>query len=592
MKKDKKYGTFRNVAYVLHNTWNWERLIIIFLILQAIIGVCTPFISIYMPSVILSGVTGEISLQTLFIVVGVLSLVFASCNVVNEYIKAVNETHLTNNKVHYLTEIFKKKMELDYRVVESEYGQNKFQDVLNILFNDSSGVSGMLQTLGGFLGQILGFVLYIGIISMLSPWIVLVLLVTSGLYLLVLRHVNAYEYNHREKWTVIDKKLNYLYEKTADYTYNKDVKLYSMKNWLTAVINSLIKSRLKWVVRISHHNFITAIADVVLLLIRDGVAYLYIFHAIFNGQIQIAEFTLYFGAVSGFSGFIMNIVQGLASITRMGNEVSSIREYLDIHTEHTGWKELTLSPDDTLEIEFRNVSFRYTEESPYILKNISMTIQKGEKIAIVGENGAGKSTLVKLLCGFYQPTEGTIYLNGIPMSELKLEEIYRLYAVAFQSIYVLPMTVAQNIALTDNARIDMERVRSCLQISGLGDSIGDLNLPLTKMIDENGVDLSGGETQKLILARAMYKEAASLILDEPTSALDPIAEKELYETYSLLTKGRTSFFISHRLASTQFCDRILFLNNARIEESGTHQELLENNGQYSELYKIQSQYYK
>ena len=309
MKKDKKYGTFRNVAYVLHNTWNWERLIIIFLILQAIIGVCTPFISIYMPSVILSGVTGEISLQTLFIVVGVLSLVFASCNVVNEYIKAVNETHLTNNKVHYLTEIFKKKMELDYRVVESEYGQNKFQDVLNILFNDSSGVSGMLQTLGGFLGQILGFVLYIGIISMLSPWIVLVLLVTSGLYLLVLRHVNAYEYNHREKWTVIDKKLNYLYEKTADYTYNKDIKLYSMKNWLTAVINSLIKSRLKWVVRISHHNFITAIADVVLLLIRDGVAYLYIFHAIFNGQIQIAEFTLYFGAVSGFSGFIMNIVQ-------------------------------------------------------------------------------------------------------------------------------------------------------------------------------------------------------------------------------------------------------------------------------------------
>ena len=270
------------------------------------------------------------------------------------------------------------------------------------------------------------------------------------------------------------------------------------------------------------------------------MAYLYIFHAIFNGQIQIAEFTLYFGAVSGFSGFIMNIVQGLASITRMGNEVSSIREYLDFHTEHTGWKELTLSPDDTLEIEFRNVSFRYTEESPYILKNISMTIQKGEKIAIVGENGAGKSTLVKLLCGFYQPTEGTIYLNGIPMSELKLEEIYRLYAVAFQSIYVLPMTVAQNIALTDNARIDMERVRSCLQISGLGDSIGDLNLPLTKMIDENGVDLSGGETQKLILARAMYKEAASLILDEPTSALDPIAEKELYETYSLLTKGRTS----------------------------------------------------
>lgn len=154
------------------------------------------------------------------------------------------------------------------------------------------------------------------------------------------------------------------------------------------------------------------------------------------------------------------------------------------------------------------------------------------------------------------------------------------------------MTVAQNIALIDQTQIDLERVQSCLQMSGLGDSISDLNLPLTKLIDENGVNLSGGETQKLILARAMYKESASLILDEPTSALDPIAEKELYEAYNSLAKGRTSIFVSHRLASTQFCDRILFLNNACIEESGSHQELLQKGGKYSELFQLQSQYYK
>ena len=140
MEKRKKYGTLHNVTYVLHNTWNWERPIVFFLLIQAIIGVCTPFISIYMPSVILSGVTGEISLQTLLIVVGALSLVFALCNIAKEYIRAVNETHLTNNKIFYLTEIFKKKMMMDYQFVESEYGQNKFQDVSNILFNDSSGV--------------------------------------------------------------------------------------------------------------------------------------------------------------------------------------------------------------------------------------------------------------------------------------------------------------------------------------------------------------------------------------------------------------------------------------------------------------------
>jgi len=592
VKKAKKYGTLRNVAYVLHNTWDWERPIVFFLLTQAIIGLCTPFISIYMPSVILSGVTGAISLRTLLIVVGVLSLVFALCNIANAYIQAVNETHLTNNKIHYLTEVFKKKMVMDYQLVESEEGQNKFQDVMNVLFNDRAGVSGMLQLLGSFLGQILGVVLYIGIISMLSPWIVLVLLVSSGLYLLVLRRVNSYEHNHREQWNVIDKKLNYLYNRTSDYKYNKDIKLYSMKSWLTSLMNLLIKARLKWVVHIYRHNFITVIADVLLLLIRDGLAYLYIFHAIFSGQIHIAEFTLYFGAISGLSGFITNIVQGVASITRAGNEVSVIREYLDIPTTHTGRKELKLNPGETLEIELRNVSFRYTEDSPYILKNINLTIHKGEKIALVGENGAGKTTLVKLLCGFYQPTQGEIYLNGTAMSELKIENIYQLYSVAFQSIYVLPMTVAQNIALTDPAQINLERIKSCLQMSGLGDSISDLNLPLTKMIDENGVNLSGGETQKLILARAMYKESASLILDEPTSALDPIAEKEQYEAYHKLVKGRTSIFVSHRLASTQFCDRILFLNNACIEESGTHQELLQKGGKYSELFQMQSQYYK
>ena len=154
------------------------------------------------------------------------------------------------------------------------------------------------------------------------------------------------------------------------------------------------------------------------------------------------------------------------------------------------------------------------------------------------------------------------------------------------------MTVAQNIALTDQKQIDLERVWSCLQLSGLGDTIHDLDTPLTKMIDENGVELSGGETQKLMLARAMYKRFAALILDEPTSALDPIAEKELYKVYHTLVRGRTSLFVSHRLASTQFCDRILFLNHGRIEESGTHQELLRYGGKYSELFQIQSQYYK
>ena len=592
MRTEKGYGTLHNVTYVLRNTWNWERPIVVFLLLQAIIGMVMPFAGIYIPTVILSGVTGEISFQNALIIVGVMSFVFALCNVVNEYIHAVNEMHLTNNKVHYLTEVFKKKMMIDYQFVESEKGQNIFQDVLNTLFNDNTGVSGMLQILGDFLGKMLGFVLYIGIISILSPWIVVILLVTSGLYFLVLRYTNVYEYNLRGRWAVIDKKLNYLFDKTTNYIYSKDIKLYSMEKWLSSIINSLIEERIGWVVRISRHNFIAVIANLVLLIFRDGLSYAYVFYAIFSGKIQIAEFTLYFGAVVGLSDFITNIMQGIALIIRTSNEVSIIRKYLDTPTIRAGYKELKLDADDTLEIEFHNVSFRYAGDSQDVIKNINLTIHKGEKVALVGENGAGKTTLIKLLCGLYKPTKGEIYLNGIAMSELTTESVYRLYSVVFQSIYVLPMTVAQNIALTDQKQIDLERVWSCLQLSGLGDTIHDLDTPLTKMIDENGVELSGGETQKLMLARAMYKRFAALILDEPTSALDPIAEKELYKVYHTLVRGRTSLFVSHRLASTQFCDRILFLNHGRIEESGTHQELLRYGGKYSELFQIQSQYYK
>ncbi|MDR2408247.1 MAG: ABC transporter ATP-binding protein/permease [Bacteroidales bacterium] len=585
------YSIKNNLAYVIKNTWRHERILLFFILLSAVFGVLIPLMSIYLPSIILGGVTGAIPLKNLFFTLGILSICLCFGSYCVEYINALKDTRLINNKMYYLTELFKKKMTMDYQYVESADGQNQFQSVLNVLFNDSAGVSGMLTNTGSLLGRILGFSLYAGIISMLNPLIAVILIITSAAHLFILKHTAAYEYKNRPKWTVIDKKLNYLFGKTMDYQYNKEIKLYDLGSWLAKIIDTLIIERIRWLAVISRHNFFTVVSDAVILIIRDGLSYFYIFNSVFAGRIQVAEFALYFGAITGFSGFISGIIQDLGTLNRTSQDVSVMRRLFDMLPKKHEGKKLPLGPGETLKIEFDHVSFRYSEDSPFVLQDINFCINAGEKIALVGENGAGKTTLVKLLCGFYRPGGGEIYLNGVPVSELDRDFVYSLFAVVFQDIFVLPATAFRNIALTDYSQALSEDVRRCITQAGLDNAIPDLQLPLTKIIDERGVELSGGEAQKLMLARAIYKDAPGLILDEPTSALDPIAEKELYIKYNELVQKKTSIFISHRLSSTQFCNRILFLENGNIAESGSHQELMLRNGKYSALYKIQSQYY-
>jgi ABC-type multidrug transport system fused ATPase/permease subunit len=247
-------------------------------------------------------------------------------------------------------------------------------------------------------------------------------------------------------------------------------------------------------------------------------------------------------------------------------------------------------------IEFCNVSYKFEDAQEMTLKNINLTINPGENIALVGHNGAGKTTLVKLLCGLYHPTEGKILIAGHAIDEYNLEEYHTLLSTIFQDPYTLPLSIAANIACVSEELTDYNKVRDCLKKSGLFRDVDKLKEKertyISQTFREDGVELSGGMQQKLMLARAMYKDAPILVLDEPTAALDPIAESSMYEEYDKISKNKSSIFISHRLASTKFCDRIIYLENGQILESGTHEELMNMNGRYAGIFQVQSQYYK
>ncbi len=336
-----------------------------------------------------------------------------------------------------------------------------------------------------------------------------------------------------------------------------------------------------------------------LVFVRDGLAYGYLISRMLQDPtMELGTFTVYFAAIAGFGNWLSQLVIGADALMRAHHRIGDYRAFLDI-------PDTTRVPDGVAvasrpgphTIRLEHVSYTYPESDRLVLDDISLEIGAGENLALVGVNGAGKTTLVKLLCGLIRPTKGEIYVDGINIREIDREEYFKLFAAVFQDICVLPVSIAENIsyAVTPQQQ-DEKRLIAALEAAGLQEKIAALpqgaNTPLLTQFNKDGIELSGGELQKLLLARALYKDAPVLILDEPTAALDPIAENRLYLQYHTLTKGKTSVYISHRLSSTRFCDRIVLLDGAKIAESGTHEALLASDGKYAAMFALSSKYYR
>ena len=406
--------------------------------------------------------------------------------------------------------------------------------------------------------------------------------------------------------------MRYVEERGWDLQAGKDIRMYDLGGWLLGILKRERKTG-ETNVRLWENGYFAAnLCDAFLCFVRDAGAYLYFILQIVQGSLPVSDFVWYISVVASCQQACSAFLENVELLGRLSFDYSRLRLFLEsgegdifqgtgAGAERSGKKVGTDSASssrgkEAVGIELEHVSFTYPGSRVPTLKDLNLTIRPGEKIALVGLNGAGKSTLVKLLCGLYRPTSGTIRVGGRPLSSFGREEYFSMIAAVFQDVKLLPLTIAQNVASDNGEDIDRQRVRQCLSLAGLWEMVDGLpqkeDTPLGRGVLDDGIELSGGERQKVWMARAFYKEASILILDEPTAALDPLAEQEIYEKYVEMSEGRTSLFISHRLASTRFCDRIWLMENGRITEQGSHEELMEKNGAYARLFAVQGKYYR
>ena len=326
------------------------------------------------------------------------------------------------------------------------------------------------------------------------------------------------------------------------------------------------------------------------------MAYLYFLWMACGGRITAGDFVLACSAVASFSALVTQVSDSVGQMFQALPPLKRMRAYLDAADEPEPDPAAALPARGTpISVKFRDVTFSYDQKAP-VLDHFSLKIRPGEKLALVGVNGAGKTTIIKLLCGFYHPTGGEILVNGTDVRNYKKEDLWQLIAPVFQEATILPFTIAENISLQPEQATDHSKVRECLETVGLWEKVQSLpsgmDTGMMRLEEDEGIMLSGGQKQKLLMARALYKDAPLLFFDEPTAALDPIAESETYEQFHQLSGDKTAVYISHRLASTRFCSRVVLLENGQVRASGTHEELLRSCPAYAEMFRVQSRYYR
>lgn len=582
----------QNFVYMVKNWVKWDKKSLIYFFIRIPAMVLQPIITAYIPKAMIDCINEGAAVERLTLVVALLSVLVALTTWLTPFMQELLLGSARIIRMRYAVMAFNKNLNTSYINIESLDGREKNKRAMEFYRGYYSSSADFIETCNQMLVCIVGVITSLALIYKINIFMILLILATCAAEFFLLKYLNKKEKWVKDSRSKIFVKFDYYYKLSKDLTASKDIRLYGFTDYFIAGIAKLITGLEDITAKYMHQSVRVGSTRALLNLARELVAYAYLTYLVCRGRLSVSDFIFYFGIITGFSNWIVQLVYNYSNIERCCNDCRGFRDFIESTEENKDKPSVDF--DNVNSIEFKNVNFTYPNAEKSTINNMSFKVNKGENIAIVGENGAGKTTAIKLLCGLYYPTEGDILINGKSSKSFSADSYFDLFSAVFQDYNFLPMTIAENICATSN--YDKEKLNSAFEKAGITDKINALpdkeKSFMIKDVYKNAVDFSGGEKQKLLLAKAIYKNAPVLILDEPTAALDPISENELYLKYNEMTDNKISFFISHRLSSTRFCDKILFIKNGTIAESGTHEELMALKGAYYRMYQIQSYYYQ
>lgn len=597
MKNHKsEYSVIQTVLFMIRQAAKEAPTVLVWLVADAILALILQLLELYVTPVLLRDMERQIAWNELVKTILLFSGGMLLLTGLKEYMNDATYQGKIEIRMSLCKAITTKAGTTSY----CNLGKKDFQEKkerANQATNGNNRATEIIWTqLNQLLFCLLGFFAYLLVMKRMNLLILAVTVLAAIVSYLAVQRSVVWLQNNRAENDHARQCFWYLTNETWSPVTAKDVRILHMKEWLLDTLGQNYDTFMHFERSVGKRDFMADSVNVFAALIRNGVAYVYLIGQVLAGNMDAPQFILYFSAVSGFTNWVQGIMENVAQIRQSGVGISDVMELL-FYAEPYRFEDGEALPENKAghyELKLENVSFRYPGASEDTLHNLNLTIQNGEKLAVVGRNGAGKSTLVKLLCGFFDPTEGRVLLNGEDIRKYNRKEYYRLFSAVFQDFSILAGTIAENVAQSVE-EMDASRVREAVKDAGLKENVERLpeqyETRLGRSVYLDAYELSGGETQRLMLARALYRNAPVIVLDEPTAALDPIAESDLYERYHELTKGSTSIYVSHRLASTKFCDRIILIGAGGIAEMGTHEELMDAGKEYAHLYEIQSRYY-
>lgn len=593
-----KYNLWQNTGFMLRTSRKYAKSVFPLCIVLALLSAGKSVAELLIAPAILNKIELSASLGSVVFTIAAFALVLMLLSGLRSYV----DTNALFGRIAVRTQGI-------YLSISRKYAKTSYPNLLNTDFlalgkkasaacdANSEASEAIWTTLTDLMTSCIGFVVYLALLTNLNLWLAALVAATTAVSYFASKRINEWGYLHRSEELELTKRIEYANKIATSREFAKDIRMFGLRGWLEDLWGSTMRLYSAFCAKRERKYIWANIIDIVLTFLRNGIAYAFLIGITVKNGLPASQFLLYFAALSGFAQWVVEILDKLSVMHKQSLDISTIREFLDWDEpfDLNGGERIAFEPNKQYEIRLDDVSFRYPKADKDTLSHINLTVHPGEKLAIVGLNGAGKTTLVKLVCGFLDPTEGRILLNGEDIRKFNRNDYYALFSAVFQEFSVLDVTVKENVAQCVDG-IDETRVWQCIDKAGLTEKIQSLpngiETHLGRRVFKDGVEFSGGQTQRLMLARALYKNAPILVLDEPTAALDPIAENDIYQKYNDMTHGRTSFFISHRLASTRFCDRIIFVDGGKIAEEGTHDELLKNGGGYAYLFEVQSKYYR